>query len=202
MAPLPVIPDIHRVAITYHNNDTSFANVINVRIDPTSGATPLDIATDIMHAWHGTTTPNLLNMQANSITMDAVTSTPLDGTSVSATSPFPASTIGTGTGLSVSAQTAFVMSLKTAVRGRSNRGRFYLGGVVAGVLNGDGSLWTATGLADYLTRFSNFMTDALTPGNIASFGVASYKLATFRDLAEWDPKAKLGTIRKRAERAV
>jgi hypothetical protein len=53
-----------------------------------------------------------------------------------------------------------------------------------------------------VTRFGNFINDALNPGNIVSFGVASYKNGFFRDLTDYEPRARLGTIRRRAERAV
>jgi hypothetical protein len=66
----------------------------------------------------------VMSFVAPETTLDAFAYTPLDGSSGAVVLAEP--TIGSGTGEALSAQLAEVLTIRTAVRGRRNRGRVFL----------------------------------------------------------------------------
>lgn len=147
---LPVIANTVRVAVRGHSTSgQAWVNVLHFR--KTSGSvdaaaiTALDTEVQKLYggASYGGGGVNLLNNTPATTYILDVTYTPLDGSSASTVKS--SSAIGSGATDLLPGEAAPIMSLRTASRGRRNRGRFYLpalhegsndiiGGVSAGVV--------------------------------------------------------------------
>jgi hypothetical protein len=166
MAPLPVIDGIHRVAFQWRigAGGQTAVNVMHFHgasVDPGGLRTAIDTnVTATM--WTGI---------VSTAAVYQLTITPLDG--ASATQLFSVSGTkwaGTITGSDFVPQAAAIVSLRTALRGRRNRGRIYLpfyseqniqNGTVFGTLTAVQAAWDA---------FRAAMKTASWPLHIASYG--------------------------------
>jgi hypothetical protein len=104
-------------------------------------------------------------------TLDDVTYTPLDGTSTSTIQGFGVA--GAEAAEALPSEVALCMTLRTAIRGRSYRGRVFLGGFTE-VLNTAGGIVLGADLAGIILQFEGFRADVLTIN--WEMVVASYKL--------------------------
>lgn len=193
MASLPVITDVFRVALTWHNASLPrpAANVMHFRsatlnAEGVWGVLDADVVTAM---WDQT--------DANSAVVD-VSVTPLDGTSVTF-SATPAGTKwkgGIGPGTDCTPQVASIVKLLTATRGRSYRGRVFLP-FVSEDANDSGFLASATQVA-MQSAWSTFL--ATAAGDDLQLVVASYKHATAADVTVLQVESLLATQRDRQRR--
>ena len=122
----------------------------------------------------------------------------LDGSS-STTSFIPSgwSLAGSNVGDSVPAQVAMIFTLRTALGGRSHRGRIYVAGLPAGAVETDSTQWKASGMSDFQDMADAFTT-ALGPGpNGCELVVASYTLASAASVTSSVARRYFGTQRRR-----
>ena len=189
--PLPVIADVFRVAVNYHIGTVPFTNVFHVH---NASGNAEDSATTVGNAFENSS--NLSALLSPNVTIDNAVSTPLDGSSTS----FEHIIGGTGDHGSANnapVQVCLVTTWLTNVRGRSHRGRTYLGGVANTLMESDGTKWKLSEATTFATAIDNF-TDDLTAGDYP-LHVASYKLAESFPVTTRRINLYLGTIRQRAE---
>jgi hypothetical protein len=170
MPPLPVIDDVFRVSV--HHFDGVGHDSYNVMHFLKTGGVSADIET----ALEANMTAGCWAPLSNTFGGCEVAITPLDGSSVTHTftpSPHPAWE-GGASGDTVP-EAAFGLTLQTDTRGRSYRGRLFIGPVTepqiaAGAFSVGGAVaaWTAS--------WSTFLNDMVTDS--VPMVVASYKLAT------------------------
>lgn len=196
MPHLPVIADVFRVAIVHGTADNKRSvNVINVRT--TSGRTPSQVAHDLDLSVT-TLHPFIALHSAYNIDHVKLQVTKLDGVSptIEATPTDPA--WGGGTGGDAVPEAALGMTIRTAKRGRSFRGRLFIGPVSESEIN-DG-LFTGTQPADTSAAWSAWATAFNATGSAGEFGVASYKLAQFNPVTEFETHLGVRTQRPRLVR--
>jgi hypothetical protein len=118
--------------------------------------------------------------------------TPLDG--VSATSVITHASAGTDANTAMPASVALVVTLRTATRGRSFRGRVYTGPYCQDAnVGGVPTAATVTGIA---TQWNRFATITL-PGSGVALVVASYHLALATDVTACTADSRWDTQRRR-----
>lgn len=194
MAPLPTIPNTHRVAFNWANADNPTWRATNVMHFSKSGGNPADLVTKI----DSHVTATMWGQTSSSASVSNLVVTPLDGSSVSF--PFntgsPAKWKGTLSSFNYVPQVACVVKELTGKRGRSYRGRVYLPWVLedtqlAGLLTASiqGTMQTA-----WLAFFSAMTADSW------DWVVASYKLSTSEKIVAIAVEQNLGTVRKRWRR--
>lgn len=104
--------------------------------------------------------------------LDTGNYTPLDGTSGAYVLAGPG--VGTGSGDSLPAEVASVLTLRTAARGRQNRGRIYLPAMGESTSDGAGHLQAGV-QADILSGITTLRASLNTAGweiGVASYGVS------------------------------
>lgn len=192
MPPLPVIADTFRVALNWTSGSHA-PNSVNVMHFRKTAAT----ATDIFGDLDANVSENMWACIPDDYAVQTVDITPLDGVSATETFSTGAAPKWTGgaTGQPVP-QVAGIVKLTTLLRGRSFRGRVYLGpcgedairdGLMEAVFQSAGQI--AWGL------FINAMSVALDP-----MVVASYKLAVATVVNDATYEFALGTQRRRQTR--
>jgi hypothetical protein len=193
---LPIIDDVYRCAVNQHVGDLPIANVIHVKAD--TGTSAHDVADAVQSAWG--TSGGFSDAQVNDLVYDNVVVTPLDGSSLSQSMTFGTADHHQGalSGRGVPPNVAFVISLHTAVRGRSHRGRIYLAGLIETLAADPSTAWSSTAISSMATIWSTF-TSQLSAGPGSPFMVvASYKLEEALSVDEVRFNAPFGTQRKRA----
>lgn len=127
--PLPPVAQVFRVRVTQAlGDDLHIDNIFycqyGLTFAPLTAAQVLALANQIFAAWH----TRIMPMQCNVLTLESVTVTDLHtATGFEATST-TAPVVGSVATQAVTAATSMVVTLRTAVRGRSFRGRLYLAG--------------------------------------------------------------------------
>jgi hypothetical protein len=192
MTPLPTIANVWRLALNWELGDGSnqtAENVIHVRV---TGGTPPDPATAVDAAL----TSNMFAPCSTSAIVYSITETPLDGSSASSTRIVTNPNAHGGTSGAIAPAFAAVVSLATAERGRSKRGRVFVPMVGLSAIT-DGSL-TSTPAGLMRTAWTTFIA-ALATAEVPLV-VASYKLASATDVISASIKAQGGTQRRRQTR--
>lgn len=201
--PLPVIANVFRCALNWLDSTTGQTAVNVIHILGTSSATSASVGEALDDA--ATTTMFGLQIPTASVTLIEIT--PLDG--VSATLPYtptiPANWTGSSSSTAFSPQTAEVIKLTTAVRGRANRGRIFLP-FVDNNQNQDGHL-TVGHVPSVTAAWQAFDAALLADSPIAyTLGVAAYDRAHggagahFTGLLNIECEVEVATQRKRQER--
>jgi hypothetical protein len=198
MPPLPVIANTFRVAMNWvHSGGQRSTNVMHIRNATVDAA---GVATDVLDAWGR---PQL-SFLADSYVLETIVVTPLDGSSASFIAPSPGGLRFTGemTGDPIPAS-AGVVKLRTSLRGRSHRGRLFIGP------NGEGNIANGgidpTFVAACQADWERFQFNATTglPGvgsGDSLMVVASYKLATAANVTAFLAEEVAGTQRRRQSR--
>lgn len=168
---LPVIIGTVRIAVIGHTSlGTPWVNVIHVRrtAGVVSNADFPGLVTELNRLYGGASYGggglNLLSSCNASTGVDRYVFIHLDGTSASV--PLTAAAAGAGAVGSCPSEVAMVMTLRTALRGRRNRGRIYLPAPTTTNINADGTL-----AAGILTGFPAQMV-----GWNTAIGVLNYTL--------------------------
>jgi hypothetical protein len=190
MPPLPVIPDVFRVAITWSGvGGVNPVNVMHFR-DLTSSSTAADLAAVINTNWSSEMIWCLSEDQVGAL----LKITPLDGSS--STQDFncdPASFVGLSDP-QYAPQVAQVVKLVTGVRGRSKRGRVFLGPVAESAMS-DGALGAGSGFSGQQPAWGAFEAGLIAAG--FQITVASYKLGSDQLVTATVPEQVLATQRRR-----
>lgn len=191
--PLPVIPNVSRVAFKWHNSDSK-TDAVNVMHFHTGSHSSADFATLL----DSSLTANMWAYQNTDSVITEIDITPLDGMSI--TFPFvPTPGVkyhGTQTNEDMSPQVAAIIKLATAERGRSFRGRVYLPWVIDNAqVNG---ILDATINASVATAWLAFK-NAMETGGMQMV-VASYKLASAADVIAVVAEKYTATQRRRQKR--
>lgn len=188
MAPLPTISNVVRVAFQW--KPINAVNVMHFHQDDP----------DLAGLWNVLKSHVSANMWCNtasSQTVDHITMTPLDGFGMSEQFiPTPGAIWTGSTGGDAIPASAAVLKLTTVARGRSGRGRLYLGpNSESGVGNGMLVPTVVTTQVNAWTTFQAAMIDDATPQV-----VASYKNATAFTVLSYGMRQACGTVRMRQSR--
>jgi hypothetical protein len=202
--PLPVITGVVRCAV--QGTVPSGQKWVNVWHARFHGGVPVTASSDIdnldallFRVYSGTvfgTGFGWLNACIGNVAMSQITYLPLDGTSLSIVKAHVA--IGNFSGNSTPSECAQVLTLRSALRGRSNRGRVYLPCPAANNVDPSGRLLAAVRDA-VLTQVAG-VKNALGGPAVAPFwelGVASYLNGTFEPLAQATMDLDLDVQRRR-----
>lgn len=187
--PLPIIADTFRVAFNWSASGQHAANVMHFR-DASANAEAVAAHIDAV------VTQAMWSTATSSSSVTSLEVTPLDGSSV--TFLYPVSGLkwsGNASAGDWIPMAAGMVSLRTARRGRSYRGRVYLpftaeSGVTNGAVN-----FSLTG---WQTAWTNFI--ANITGSDTHLVVASYTNATAEDVVSAIVETELGTQRRRQSR--
>lgn len=188
--PLPVIPGTVRCAVTGTvPSGQAFTNVWHARYAggaSTAGSSDIvNLDTLLSRMYSGTAFTSgsaWLPACTSGVTVNGITYTPLNATAIPTV--IAKAFAGTATGNSSPSEVAMVLTLRTAVRGRSYRGRIYLPCPAVSQLQTNGNLGAASA-ALIVAQLAGVMA-ALGGASVAPFweiGVASYKLSHFEPLS-------------------
>lgn len=143
--PIPNVPNVWRCFFEYGVGGWLGGNVFHVLADHASD--PQDVMQDITDAWYAAN--GLRSLQAVDLTYGSITVQPYDGVSAASVASIAALQGNNGDGLESNppapAQVAGIITLRTSTGGRSGRGRMYIGGMSATLLNSDGTGWNTAG---------------------------------------------------------
>lgn len=194
MAPLPVIEDVYRCALNWLGVSGS-QNATNVlHIWDVTGGHDADWVNDRLQDH---VTSNMWATTADGAAVNEIAITPLDGSSATRiyAPDTPANWDG-GTGGDSIPSGAVLVSLATAQRGKSFRGRVYIP-FLAEAAQDDGFL-TGADVASQRTAWSNFVDDMA--GANADLVVASYKLSLKGSVTSATIPQAVATQRRRQRR--
>jgi hypothetical protein len=185
--PLPTITGGWIYAYQFVLSGVQFAEVTGaLNSDETD---PLVVAAQLFTAWGD----NWQNRQCASVELRAVSVTPLDG--VSAATVLPESEFGTAGGNAVPNQVCQVVTLRTGLAGRSNRGRQYWPGLQESTVSGSGFTWDSADLANNQTAAAGWR--SAMRGADMNPAVLSRTLSSLRECTSVQAQPKLGTQRRR-----
>ena len=190
--PLPVISGVRRCSIMGKMGNQDVVNVVHV----VGGSDDFDAGNDVGDAWAAMVAEH--GVISSDYTAQSVNVLLLDGSSAT-TSVIPAgwAIAGGNVGASVPAQVAMIFTLRTALGGRSHRGRIYVAGLPTGAVDPDSTQWVASGMSDFQDMADTFVT-ALGPGpNGCQLVVASYALASSASVTSAVARRYFGTQRRR-----
>jgi len=193
---LPVIAFVYRCAVIQSLGSERIVNVIHLRNGDAPPAS--DVAEAMANAWGDDT--GLVNLQSNDLNLLRVDCIQLDGTSPTVSASFATADNQTGkdSGDAVPAQVAGIFTLRSGTRGRSHRGRVYIGGMAQSFLDDPATAWSPTTVGGANTVWGQFTT--ALEGFLANTEVcvASYKLASAEHPVSADFRSYLGTQHRRA----
>lgn len=176
--PLPVIAGVVRCSVRGQNGSGQpWVNVVHARYAAgasTPGSTEIaNLHSSLIKFWNG---PNLTGggywlsrCRSNTTTID-VTYYPLDGSSLGIVTAAAAAGLDPTTTPSPSGL-AYVLTLRTAVRGRRTRGRIYLSAPTSALFDSVGDLTSAVRTAT-IAQWTQMMAEL--PAKNWELGVASY----------------------------
>lgn len=191
MSPLPIITNVYRCTLNWQAGTQEAANVLH--FGPTS-ASESQIAT-ALDAHVTAAMMETISSNAHAVTVDI---TRLDG--VSPTVQAALANWDGGGGTEYIPGGPVVLSLQTAVRGKSHRGRTFLP-FTAETKQNNGQL-AVTSLPTFEAAWNTFITamQAHSPG--IPWCVASYKLATSDIVTHVTVRDTLATMKRRQNRVV
>lgn len=187
---LPVITNVVRTAVSgLGPNGQQWANILHFRrtsgvLDVASLPSLRDHIVSLYNVSYGAGQWQLLFGSPISVTLGQISFTPLDGTSASTV--YTVSGAGTQTGDALPAEVAIVLSLRTALRGRRNRGRLYIPCLAEAVCDAVGQP-TTNAVSGYAAQANTFRT-TITPSGW-EWVVASYGGPQPNGTRRWTPYA-------------
>jgi hypothetical protein len=190
MAPLPEIDGVTRVAFEWGP-----LPAVNVMHFHQADA----VHTILWNALKANVKQNMWMSVANTQSVQRVRFTTLDGSSPTIVETPPGGGAWTGpAGGDPIPASASVVSLKTVFRGRSNRGRIFIGpngetAQAAGII-------TPTTVSGMITAWTQFQIDMTGAG--VQHVVASYKAGTALTVVQYNIRTQAGTVRRRQDALV
>jgi hypothetical protein len=198
MPVLPIIADTYRCSYEYASGGATYANVFGINA---VGATAQQVADHIKSSvLNATAGSSIQALQSSDISLTKTTALPLDGVSLHAESLFSAGTFGSGASGAVPANAAGIITLNTSARGRSNRGRLYLGGLPKALVDSSGATWGTSWHGDAVSWFGQFITNLSAGSPSCTLCVISIKLGLAPLVTSFTPRVYIGSIRRRTER--
>ena|SRR5215831_14455834 len=199
MPPLPVLTNCWRIANNYTCGEASFVNVWNVQDD---GSSPdgSQVGAAFIAAYDQASPSSMRALHSSAVTLGAVECTPYDGSTPTTVVNRSAGVHGTGTTPPVAAQVAGIITLQSVIRGPRGRGRIFMGGLPAGLLDADGARFSTSWPTDVASWEGNFEV-ALAAGSPGlNIVIVSLKHSDFHQLDHTVARRYIGTIKQRAER--
>lgn len=194
MAPLPVIPDIYRVAWNWEAANGSKAT--NVMHFASGELDPLDWVDTFATAVESVSS-NLLGGVSEAWSVRSFDVTPLDGISATVTVPTDGTALWDGiAGPEYFPQAATLIKLTTGVRGRSGRGRVFLPGAAESVYD-QGTLNESV-RSDVTLAWLDLQAELTVAG--LAIHVASYKNESASIASGLLCESKVATQRRRNKR--
>lgn len=198
--PLPVIANTFRTTVRGTTPDgDQWVNVLHFR---KSGALSFPAAVAILDplllSHYQTNNGAGSSWRSNAPTSSAIVDfayTPLDGSS--ATTVIAHGLAGASAGTVIPANAAFVITLRTGLRGRSFRGRVFQGPLQSNFIGATGRTSAAIALS-IATQWNNFLTALVGTG--VSLVVASYNLSIATDVATCTTDTRIDSARRRLGR--
>ena len=193
---LPVIGNVFRCTVNQQLASFPMANVFHVF--NSSSPSPDDVALAVAGSWAGTN--SLTSVQSTGVAYLSVDVIPLDGATGSASVDFSTAPHqgGQHAGEPVPPQVAATISVSTNGRGRSRRGRMYVGGIPLSYIDEDTLQWDLSSYGEILGAFDTFVGLLQDADPNLFFGVASYLHASFATATSWTLSPQTGTQRLRA----
>lgn len=189
MPALPVIEDVYRVSLNW--SQVSGCTPVNVMNFFAASTDPVSLGESL----GGTFSSAMFGCMHSSFNLDSLAVLPLDGATATVVVPVSGVT-GGGSGDTV-IPAAGLVSLRTAHRGPSGRGRVYLGPVSEGV-SGGGALESSV-VTSMQTAWNTFRTDLATADVPSTLVVASYVHAVANSLVSCTVETLMGTQRRRQQ---
>jgi hypothetical protein len=187
MPPLPVITDgfycAYRFALSESQSAETTFSVSTTDTDPSS------IADDLQAVFSS----ELLDQFSSECKLVSVSVQPLDG--VSGATIFPTEAVGGDPDPPTPDSCAFVTTLRTALAGRSNRGRMFWPGQVNNQVNSDRFTWKSTHVSAWQGAIDSWHAGLGTSG--FTLGVLSRSLSSFREVTTLTARPLIGTQRRR-----
>lgn len=180
-----VIPNCVQIRILGNVGSNGCINVLHARKLPTLAVDQTlanSVGTAIKNAW----TTNIGPLSNGNAALVRVGVRDLSNANQPEFLDTGATAVGTGTGDLMPAQVASVVTLKTALSGKSFRGRVYVWGFIEtqNAAGGDAAGTVATGAVNYITAIKNGLSPLslfLCVASRPSFGSVTTKLTTFND---------------------
>jgi hypothetical protein len=199
MPPLPVIANTYRVAHEYHVGAVQYVNVWNIKSRATT--TSFTVADRFLANYGSDDADSLIGIHSQSVTFDRVAVTAYDGVSPTLVAEYPASTLGGAVLGPAPAQCCGILTLETGTRGRSFRGRVFLGGLPDAFMESDGSQWTPSFQTDVGPMIEEWISSWQTGSPAMDIAVVSLVHGVATPVTTMVPRRYMGTVRNRAERA-
>jgi len=194
--PLPIIANCARVTFNLQSSSGAAShNVIHVMKD--AGVTYTELGDRLASLLDDAAEADLWRPLPSDYGLTSVDITPLDGTTATRTIERGASAWPDGQGgIAVLPQVCALIKEQTAVRGRRNRGRIYIGPITE-TSQADGNMVSTTqdALTDAWVAFSNDLV-----GQSLAIGVASYVGRTVHQVTEIACERSVATQRRRLHR--
>lgn len=183
--PLPVIANVYRVTLNW--NRVGAIRPVNVLNFVSTGS-----ATHVGSVISGAFTSGMFDCMRTDAILNNLSILPLDGVSGTITYSGFSVTGNAGTG-DFEPSTCAVVSLKTGLRGPKHRGRVFIGPVAQSKdING-----TLADAGTIQTSWNTFATAIAAATPTVNLGVASYKFASFQDVATITCDSVVGVQRRR-----
>lgn len=185
--PLPVISDGYYVAyrFTLLSSQSAETTCAVTKASTTAAA----VADDMKDAWDGT----IRDAQTTGTTLVSIAVTALDGTAAAVVVPYALD--GANTNDTVTDSLSAIVTLRTGIAGRSNRGRMYWPGMGVEGLGGDGFSWSSSFIAGFQSAVDSW--HSAMAATDETLGVLSRKLSSFREVTQLEARSNIGTQRRR-----
>jgi len=193
---LPVISNVFRCAWEQLLGDQPMVNVFHIQAQSVVSTTTLADGV-VKSIGHADTFPSLQSIDVGYSNLHV---TKLDGLSLSVDFGFggAAHSAGTVNDNAVPSPVCLVLSHGTGARGRSHRGRTYLGGVAQTNLEAPAAHWASSLLTEAETVWSNFQSVLSSQTGTLSCVLASYKLAEAFPITTTVARRDFGSQRNRS----
>lgn len=189
--PLPILADTYLWTMNYKVGTAPMANVLCLS-KPSSNAHSVNLA-----AYSIWTTANCWqSRQASQAQYVNSICLPLDGSGLADVVDHSLDN-GGRTGAAVPPQVCAIITFRTGVRGRSHRGRMYLGGMYTADLGTPPTLWTSAAVTGLQTAATTWQAGLVTNG--LTHLVLSRLLGTANPVLQYVSRPYLGTQRDRSE---
>lgn len=200
MPGVPTLADTWKVTYKSHLAGEHIENVVHVTAPFT--VDPQDIADDCGSAYiHA---GSLQSRQSSQCIYDTIAVQPYDG----ASAPTDL-TVGSYTGASggfvavpTASQVAWIITMRTALAGRSHRGRMYVGVRPASYLNATGTAWATAAVTADQSAADTYLTQMQISTHITELVVYSRLHNTKAAVSSVVSRPYLGTVRGRANAAM
>jgi hypothetical protein len=196
---MPWSDDFYRCAVLMHDivNGAKYACVFGVEAP---GSDPVTVATDFANGW-GNNSSSLQQLMSNSISFDEVICSQMSESQPSGTVDFSTADWDSGQTAQepVSPQVCLVLTWRTDLGGRANRGRTYLPGMPKTSVIDNQARWSTAGPPTLQDRANTTFAN-LTNGAITNLEVLHRKTQDATHITSVTAQTGyLGTQRRRAE---